>query len=202
MRKISILLAVLGGITLMLSGCAMMDMHGAGNHARHTGSVGLIGETLVKEFQRDPVRIIVEIPPLWAGEAAILTARIEDLSGKPSMADVSLGVAIQKLQKEAGNQPDPSPHEGWAGAAYKATQTVEHGVYTFSQIFPEEGLYQITFRMAAIQDSANTSPMLLTVTKKVAPAKAPAGDKTGKMNTVTMTILGVAFMAVMMLLMI
>ena len=85
MVKKAIIISMAGAIVLVLNSC-MMWMHGdmSGEHAGHqTGQ----GTTLVKEVQRGDLKLSAEIPPLWAGREAVLTVKIEELSGgRPASA--------------------------------------------------------------------------------------------------------------------
>jgi hypothetical protein len=194
--KRSAMLFALSVVLLFLNGC-MMWMHG--DRSREHGGRGTAqGQTFVKETRHDNIKISAEVPPLWAGEEASLTLRIEDaLSGKPiSGAAVDIVVRRAERAEHAGTQHGAESAEKTVHG--KAAEGAEKGVYVFNQKFAEPGWYEITFTITGLQKQGAAVPVSHTVKKEVIPAHEPEGKDHGKTGGKSMLLIGGAMMVVMM----
>lgn len=168
------------GIGTVAGGCALHGaMHGVSHHT------GQAGAALVEEVERDSVLVTLRVPPLVAGQEAVLSASVRDTRSGRSISEAAVSVAIRPIQGSSGGHGAPSATGDRMDAAF------EDGEYRVRYTFAAPGVWEVR---AMVETPGDENPIVVTATPQV-------GERaTGHHPSVTaLAVLAAAGMAVMML---
>lgn len=166
MRSSKSLLFALGTLALLLSGCMAMCMHGMMPHTSahqdrrdHQGNA-----PLVEEMRASEVSIVLEVPPLTAGEESILSVKIYDLRSRAPLAGAQVSFLIQQAEHPAAGSAGHAAHEI---PARRAEEAAEKGIYQLKHVFAEAGVYQIAAEVWIDGEDQAASPLVIKATREV-----------------------------------
>jgi hypothetical protein len=130
-------LGLLAAITLSAAaatGCALHGaMHGSSGRAVRDRSVQ------VKEVERDTIVVTLRVPPLLAGQEAVLSMTVRDTRSGQAFADAAVSVAIRPLDASSAAHG----HRVAGATEVRADASVEGGEHRVRDAFPAPGVYDL-----------------------------------------------------------
>jgi hypothetical protein len=178
---------IVSGCMLMHAGMGDMMGHGSG-HGNHPS-----GSAIIKEVEKDGLKIMLEVPPLASSQEATLLVKVVDANSGFPRSNARVRVRIAPSPKHdsshGGTMTRPSAKE------LEATEGKDRGVYEVKHIFDEPGSYEITAFITVPE--AMSSPAEVSVVQEVAHKKGPLSKE-----ETTWLVLGGVGMGLMMVLMI
>lgn len=180
-------LVLVAALTLILSGCMLMHAgmddtmgHGSGDRSHQAGSM------VVKEVEKEGLKITMEVPPLSASQESTLLVKIADANtGEPkSNARIQM-TAVALARHDSSHEVENSPP-----ATFDAYEGKSKGVYEARYKFEKAGSYKVT-ALITLSDVLS-SPAKVSVVQEIGNKKESSISKT------TWMVLGGIGMVLMM----
>ena len=203
---------------LLLSGCMMLGMGGAGSAGGGMESASdrssMAGPTLIKESVGNGVRITAEFPPYVLGDELVYKVSLRDARDESGIANASIALVVTRDDNRSQNTHSaqagsPSGHgdssatqsQGTARQMKLSPVQAGDGTYVFRPSITSEGAYRFTFLLQGVGGVPMDQPFVVEQTVQF---RAPmdhhmgnGGHGTGfRMAPVAM--LGAGMMAIMM----
>ena len=122
-------------VVSLASGCAMMGMHGMGLMGdQHGGGE----EPIVVHLKTEDTSAVLEVPPLVAGEPAVLSVRLNRMGDDTPIVGALVFVEVIDIHRGGSRRVYHSNN----APAIKANESAA-GVYQLSHKFARQGQYEI-----------------------------------------------------------
>lgn len=190
MKRPLSLFFTLGTSILSLGGCMTMGMHGmmqhGSSHQDHPANT-----PVTAEIRTDEVSIVLEVPPLYAGEESIISVKIYALHSRIPQSGAQVTVLVQQAGHAAA---DPTVHTTHAPPVRRAEEAAEKGVYQLKYVFAEPGVYKVVAQIQLNGGDQAVPPLAVTTTQEV----GHRGHGGYSMSISPMVVLGGIGMVLMM----
>lgn len=181
---------ILGTTTLSLSGCMAMGMHGmmqhGSSHQDHPANT-----PVTAEIRTDAVSIVLEVPPLYAGEESIISVKIYALHSRIPQSGAQVTVLVQQAEHSAAGS---AAHTAREMPVRRAEEAAEKGVYQLKYVFAEPGVYKVVAQIQLNGGDQAVPPLAVTATQEV----GHRGHGGHPMDISSMVVLGGIGMVLMM----
>lgn len=187
MKKWLVMPLLLYGL-FVVGGCAVMGMHGM----RHRGGqIGSQNESVVVTLNVIGAKAILEVPPIFAGESALLSLRLNRAKDGQAIAGAQVSMEIIDLDYGVGN--GAGHDDSRTQSSVRLANESAAGVYELSHTFTRQGQYEI---IAQVQlDGAEEEGLIeLSAKQRVVPKMGHIGHA----RSVSRDALGVAAIILMM----
>jgi len=193
MMKRYLLLLVFFGITAVpLSGC-MMWMPGMDHGPSH--QMPERAKTIEKDIPEKDARLILDVPPLSAGEEATLAFTAGRIRNGAPITGAAVTFLIERLRQPAAEHAD---YDVVTSDERTAEELAGKGIYQVRYKFGEQGLYRITARARIEADVP--APVKIAIVQDV--GRREGHDHDNEASVTPWMVVGGIGMAVMMLLMV
>jgi hypothetical protein len=157
-------LFALGILAPLLSGCMAMGMHGTMHHgsSHQDHRERQSHAPLVEEMRAGQVSVVLEVPPLTAGEEAILSVKLSDSRHGTPLS----GARVAFLIQQAGHPGAPA-HTAHEAFEYRTAEAGEKGTYQLKHVFAEAGVYEVTAQVWLSGTDETVSPLTIAATREV-----------------------------------
>ena len=172
----------------VVGGCAVMGMHGI----RHRGDqTGLQNKSVVVRLNVIGAKAILEVPPIVAGESALLSLRLN--SAKDGQAIAGAQVSMEIIDLDYGTANGAGRDHSRTQSSVRLANESTAGVYELSHTFTRQGQYEIIAQVQ-LDDAEEEGLLELSAKQRVVPKMGHVGHA----RSVPRDALGVAAIILMM----